>query len=39
MEATAVNRRWQAEMAGFFVGLDGLPDEAMRPLTEVFHLG
>lgn len=38
MAATEVNRRWQAGMAGFFVGLDGRPDEAMRPLTEVFHL-
>jgi L-rhamnose mutarotase len=38
MEATDVNARWQAEMAGFFVGLDGRPDEAMRPLAEVFHL-
>ncbi|MFJ6633644.1 L-rhamnose mutarotase [Streptomyces sp. NPDC091376] len=37
--ATDVNARWQAEMAGFFEALDGAtPDEAMRPLTEVFHL-
>ncbi|MFJ8660429.1 L-rhamnose mutarotase [Streptomyces sp. NPDC093795] len=39
MEATEVNARWQAEMAGLFEALDGQrPDEAMKPLTEVFHL-
>ncbi|WP_282692616.1 L-rhamnose mutarotase [Streptomyces sp. CC208A] len=39
MEAADVNARWQAETAGFFEELDGRrPDEAMRPLTEVFHL-
>ncbi|MFC5658195.1 L-rhamnose mutarotase [Streptomyces nogalater] len=39
MAATEVNARWQKEMAPFFESLDGArPDEAMRPLTEVFHL-
>jgi L-rhamnose mutarotase len=39
MEATDVNARWQAEMAPLFESLDGSrPDEAMKPLTEVFHL-
>ncbi|NEW70406.1 L-rhamnose mutarotase [Streptomyces rhizosphaericus] len=39
MAAKEVNARWQAEMAPFFEALDGAnPDEAMRPLTEVFHL-
>ncbi|MFE7353317.1 L-rhamnose mutarotase [Streptomyces sp. NPDC057543] len=39
MDATDVNARWQAEMAGFFEELDGrAPDSAMLPLTEVFHL-
>ncbi|MEO3755323.1 L-rhamnose mutarotase [Streptomyces sp. B6B3] len=39
MAATEVNARWQAEMAGFFEELDGRgPDDAMMPLTEVFHL-
>ncbi|MBM9617830.1 L-rhamnose mutarotase [Streptomyces zhihengii] len=39
MAATSVNARWQAEMGGFFEALDGAaPDEAMKPLTEVFHL-
>lgn len=39
MAATEVNAEWQAEMAGFFESLHGArPDEAMRPLTEIFHL-
>lgn len=39
MAATEVNARWQAEMAPFFESLAGAnPDDAMRPLTEVFHL-
>lgn len=50
MARTEVNARWQADMAGFFenpeepagstgAGAGGqAPDEAMRPLTEVFHL-
>ncbi|MDA8370483.1 MAG: L-rhamnose mutarotase [Nocardiopsaceae bacterium] len=38
MARTDVNARWQAEMAPFFEGLDGRPDEGMLPLTEVFHL-
>ncbi|MFE2447380.1 L-rhamnose mutarotase [Stenotrophomonas sp. NPDC087984] len=39
MAATEVNARWQTEMAPFFEALDGArPDEAMKPLTEVFHL-
>jgi L-rhamnose mutarotase len=39
MEATEVNARWQKEMAPFFEALDDArPDEAMKPLTEVFHL-
>ena len=34
-----VNERWQREMGNFFVQPDGvLPDQAMRPLEEVFHL-
>ncbi len=35
MAALEVNARWQKEMADFF---GGRPDEAMRPLEEVFHL-
>lgn len=39
MAATEVNARWQAEMGPFFMSLEGAnPDDAMRPLTEVFHL-
>lgn len=39
MDATEVNARWQAEMAGFFVDLgDARPDTGFRQLREVFHL-
>jgi L-rhamnose mutarotase len=33
-----VAARWEAEMGRFFVGLDGRPDQAATPLTEIFHL-
>ena len=39
MAATAVNARWQAEMAEFFVDLDGAPDQGFLQLREVFNLG
>jgi len=29
---------WEAEMAGFFVALDGRPDQGAPRLSEVFHL-
>src|SRR5689334_15123541 len=38
MGATEVNTRWQAEMAPFFVDLQGRPDEGFLLLDEVFHL-
>ena len=39
MEQTDVNARWQAEMAEFFVGLEGRrPDEGLVQLQEIFHL-
>jgi L-rhamnose mutarotase len=38
MAATEVNTRWQAEMSGFFVDLDGAPDTGFLQLVEVFHL-
>jgi L-rhamnose mutarotase len=38
MAAREVNTRWQTEMAPFFEGLDGQPDEGITPLDEVFHL-
>ncbi|HEV7218658.1 MAG TPA: L-rhamnose mutarotase [Terriglobales bacterium] len=34
-----VNARWQREMSQFFLNSDGiLPDRAIEPLEEVFHL-
>jgi L-rhamnose mutarotase len=39
MAARAINDRWQREMAGFFLQPDGvLPDRAMQPLEEIFHV-
>ncbi|SBS72336.1 L-rhamnose mutarotase [uncultured Microbacterium sp.] len=38
LAASEVATRWEAEMAPFFVGLDGRPDQAATPLTEIFHL-
>ena len=38
LAASEVAARWEAEMAQFFVGLEGRPDQAATPLTEVFHL-
>jgi L-rhamnose mutarotase len=39
MARREVNTRWQKEMADFFVVADDLlPDEAMKPLEEVFHI-
>ncbi|MGM1017152.1 MAG: L-rhamnose mutarotase [Actinomycetota bacterium] len=38
LAASPVAARWEAEMSRFFVGLDGRPDQAAAPLTEVFHL-
>jgi len=39
MAKREVNERWQREMADFFLQTDGaLPDQAMEPLEEVFHL-
>ena len=39
MAGREVNERWQREMAGFFVQPAGvLPDRAMEPLEEVFHI-
>ena len=37
MAATDVNRRWQAEMAGYFVA-DGPPDRSFTRVAEVFHV-
>lgn len=38
LAASEVAARWEAEMAPYFVGLDGRPDQAATPLTEIFHL-
>ena len=39
MASREINARWQREMSDFFVQAAGsLPDEAMEPLEEVFHL-
>lgn len=39
MASREVNARWQNEMARFFLQLDGtLPDAAMAPFEEIFHL-
>jgi L-rhamnose mutarotase len=39
MARREVNARWQAEMAPYFVALEGLrPDEGFLRLEEVFHL-
>jgi L-rhamnose mutarotase len=38
LAASSVAARWEAEMGRFFVDLDGRPDQAATPLTEVFHL-
>jgi len=39
MAKREVNERWQREMASFFVQPEGvLPDRAMDPLEEVFHV-
>ena len=38
MQEAEVNHRWQAQMAPFFVNLDGAPDTGMTLLEEVFNL-
>jgi L-rhamnose mutarotase len=38
MKAFPVNARWQLEMAPFFDNSNTSPDDAMKPLQEVFHL-
>jgi len=38
LAASDVAARWEAEMGRFFVGLEGRPDQAATPLTEVFNL-
>jgi len=38
LAASPVAARWESEMARFFEGLEGRPDQAATPLTEIFNL-
>ncbi|MET0784975.1 MAG: L-rhamnose mutarotase [Leifsonia flava] len=38
LAASPIAARWEAEMSRFFIGLEGRPDQAATPLTEVFNL-
>ncbi|MFK4791244.1 L-rhamnose mutarotase [Microbacterium sp. ZW T5_56] len=38
LAASEVAGRWEADMAPFFIGLEGRADQAATPLTEVFNL-
>jgi L-rhamnose mutarotase len=38
MASRDVNTRWQSEMAPFFEPLDGMADQGVLRLEEVFHL-
>jgi L-rhamnose mutarotase len=38
LAASPVAAAWEAEMSRFFLDLDGRPDQAATPLTEIFHL-
>jgi len=38
LAASDVAAAWEADMAPYFLGLDGRPDQAATPLTEVFNL-
>ena len=38
LASSEVAARWEAEMSRFFVGLEGRPDQAATPLSEIFHL-
>ncbi len=35
---SAIATAWETEMARFFVGLEGRPDQGATVLTEIFHL-
>jgi L-rhamnose mutarotase len=39
LAASPIAAAWEAEMAPYFVGLAGRPDQAATALTEIFHLG
>ncbi|WP_105567782.1 L-rhamnose mutarotase [Microbacterium halophytorum] len=38
LAASPIAAKWEASMQEFFVGLEGRPDQAATPLTEVFNL-
>ncbi|WZH38629.1 MAG: L-rhamnose mutarotase [Microbacterium enclense] len=38
LAASPIAAAWEADMAPFFLDLEGRPDQAAIPLTEVFHL-
>jgi L-rhamnose mutarotase len=38
LAASETAARWESEMSRFFIGLEGRPDQAATPLTEVFNL-
>jgi L-rhamnose mutarotase len=38
LATSPIAARWEAEMASFFLGLEGRPDQAATPLTEIFNL-
>ena len=38
LEANPDTAEWEAEMADFFVALDGRPDQSALTLTEIFNL-
>ncbi|MGM7698071.1 L-rhamnose mutarotase [Microbacterium sp. A84] len=38
LSASDIATRWESEMARFFIGLEGRPDQTASALTEVFNL-
>lgn len=38
LAASPIATAWEAEMAPYFLDLDGRPDQAATALTEIFHL-
>ena len=38
LASSPVTARWEAEMADFFIAVDGRADQELRVLPEIFHL-
>lgn len=38
LAASPIAAQWESDMAPYFLGLDGRPDQASTALTEIFHL-